>query len=98
MIQGVTVERAGIGFTNVKVMTAADTVDFRVTKGDADHIKSTIANLMLQGPTPAPTPVMTPPTAEPVSVADELKKLAELRDAGILSAEEFDVQKARLLG
>jgi hypothetical protein len=32
------------------------------------------------------------------SVADELKKLAELRDSGVLSAEEFQQQKTRLLG
>lgn len=31
------------------------------------------------------------------SVADELKKLVELRDNGILSHEEFNLQKARLL-
>lgn len=31
------------------------------------------------------------------SVADELTKLAELRDAGTLSADEFEAQKARLL-
>lgn len=32
------------------------------------------------------------------SVADELRKLADLRDAGIISTDEFDRQKARLLG
>ncbi|MAO83550.1 MAG: hypothetical protein CMH50_06655 [Myxococcales bacterium] len=32
-----------------------------------------------------------------MSVADELKKLAELRDSGVLSDEEFAEQKARLL-
>ena len=32
------------------------------------------------------------------SVADEIKKLAELRDAGFLSADEFLQQKATLLG
>ena len=32
------------------------------------------------------------------SVADELRKLAELRDAGILSIEEFNQQKSWLLG
>ena len=31
------------------------------------------------------------------SVADELAKLAELRDAGTISADEFEAQKARLL-
>jgi len=33
----------------------------------------------------------------PASVADELQKLAALRDSGILSDEEFEAQKAKLL-
>src|SRR5262249_42167202 len=33
-----------------------------------------------------------------VAVADELAKLAALRDRGILSDAEFETQKARLLG
>ena len=32
-----------------------------------------------------------------MSVADDLSKLAELRDKGVLSQEEFDTQKAKLL-
>jgi len=36
-------------------------------------------------------------TAPVTSVADELKKLAELRDAGVLTNEEFETQKRRLL-
>ncbi|RYH28923.1 MAG: SHOCT domain-containing protein [Alcaligenaceae bacterium] len=32
------------------------------------------------------------------SLADELLKLASLRDAGVLTAAEFDAQKAKLLG
>ena len=39
-----------------------------------------------------------PPPAEPeVTVADELGKLADLRDRGILSDEEFQEQKSKLL-
>ncbi|MFA7242804.1 MAG: SHOCT domain-containing protein [Sulfuricellaceae bacterium] len=34
---------------------------------------------------------------QPTSVADELKKLADLRDSGVLSIEEFQRQKTRLL-
>ena len=30
-------------------------------------------------------------------LADELKKLAELRDCGVLTQEEFNAQKTRLL-
>jgi Short C-terminal domain len=34
----------------------------------------------------------------PSSVADEIKKLAELRDSGILTEEEFSAKKKQLLG
>ena len=44
------------------------------------------------GDTPSP-----PPTAGAASVADELKKLAELRSEGVLSDEEFEAQKSPLL-
>ena len=41
-----------------------------------------------------------PPAVETkaeVSIADELKKFAELRDSGVLTEEEFEKQKAKLL-
>jgi hypothetical protein len=42
-----------------------------------------------------------PPPGAPVltdDVVEQLKRLAELRDAGVLSEEEFAAQKARFLG
>jgi hypothetical protein len=39
-----------------------------------------------------------PEAASPASVADELGKLAALRDQGVLTAEEFEAAKRRLLG
>ncbi len=46
----------------------------------------------------------TPPSQKPVvveqqhlSIADELKKLKELKDEGILTQDEFDTQKQKLL-
>ena len=47
------------------------------------------------GGAPTPAPEASGP---PVDVADQLRKLAALRDDGILSDEEFAAQKARLLG
>lgn len=44
-----------------------------------------------------PTPLASPSAAS-LPVADELAKLATLRDQGILSPEEFEARKARLLG
>ncbi len=45
---------------------------------------------------PAPHQPMRP--AGPTNVAEQLRQLAELRDRGILTEEEFQAQKARLLG
>jgi hypothetical protein len=38
------------------------------------------------------------PSPTPASIGDELAKVAQLRDAGVLSAQEFEVAKVRLLG
>jgi hypothetical protein len=48
----------------------------------------------VQSPARLPVP---PPSVPMLSLADELCKLAALRDEGILSAEEFEAQKSRLL-
>jgi hypothetical protein len=45
-----------------------------------------------------PTQASTAPAGPGISVADELAKLAQLRDTGVLSPEEFAAQKAKLLG
>lgn len=39
-----------------------------------------------------------PQALSSISVADEIKKLADLHDSGILTSEEFQQQKAKLLG
>lgn len=47
---------------------------------------------------PPPEPQYAPePAAEP-DLVSQLKQLAELRDQGILTEEEFAAQKAKLLG
>jgi len=48
-----------------------------------------IASSRESGQTPAP--------AQPTSVADELSKLAKLRDSGVLTEAEFQAQKAAVL-
>jgi hypothetical protein len=47
---------------------------------------------------PQPPPAPAAPAGPPVDLADQLRKLASLRDEGILSEEEFAAQKAKLLG
>lgn len=48
-------------------------------------------------PADAATPAPLTPPAPTASVADELAKLINLRDKGVLSETEFEQQKARLL-
>lgn len=43
----------------------------------------------------APQPAAT---AAPASIADELAKLASLRDSGVITDEDFEAGKARVLG
>lgn len=45
-------------------------------------------------PQPAPGPA-APPAADPIA---QLKELAQLRDSGVLTEEEFVAQKAKILG
>lgn len=58
-----------------------------------DYVRSRI------GAGSAPDPVVAEPTPAPVhdSIVDQLAKLGELRDAGVLTAEEFDAKKTELL-
>jgi hypothetical protein len=46
---------------------------------------------------PAPSGAAVSPSAK-MRLGDELKKLAELRDKGILTEQEFAAPKAKLLG
>ncbi|HEV8056303.1 MAG TPA: SHOCT domain-containing protein [Nocardioidaceae bacterium] len=56
------------------------------------HVNPGMAGVAMGAPA-APTPAAGPP----VDLADQLRKLAELRDQGVLTPEEFEAQKARLL-
>jgi len=51
-------------------------------------------------PPPEPAPVAAPAAAPAgdIDITGELKKLAEMRDGGILTDEEFTAAKAKLLG
>ncbi len=50
-----------------------------------------------QAAPPPQAPPPPPPAAPPVDVVGQLKELAELKDQGILTEDEFNAQKAKLL-
>jgi Short C-terminal domain len=80
------------------VATAGDGAEFRVSKREAENVKATPLRLMSQPAAPVPAGPAAPAAPPPASVADEIRKLAELRDAGVLTDAEFAAQKSRLLG
>ena len=48
--------------------------------------------------TPAPAPAPAPAAPAEPDLVEQLRRLGELRDAGILTEEEFAAQKAKILG
>lgn len=46
---------------------------------------------------PPPQPAASPPAAAQASTIDQLKDLAQLKQQGVLTEEEFAAQKARIL-
>jgi hypothetical protein len=61
------------------------------------HVNPGTAAAAFGAPPPAPAAAPPPAAAQP-DMVEQLRKLGELRDAGILTEEEFAAQKAKVLG
>ena len=69
-----------------------------VNHGTSEKIEAWFrAHTLFRGNVPQAAPAPRQSAAPPATMADELIKLAQLRDAGALSPEEFDRAKAKLL-
>lgn len=111
-VTSVKTARDGMTYTVVKVSTMdGNTIDFRTTHAEAEQARKVISNLIVganqqnvtvnvsQSAVQAPMPQMIVTT--PASQADPMQQLTQLKgllDAGVLTQEEFDAQKTRLLG
>lgn len=99
-MSSVVMAKDGLRFHKVVVICSGNTVEFRVEKADGEAAKSLLTQLIL-GSHPAqqaPTPPPAPAASAPSSAIEQLKELAQLRDAGVLTDAEFAAQKAKLLG
>jgi Short C-terminal domain len=63
----------------------------------AERTQSYEQQMQAAEPEPAPAPDEAPALST-TDLVTQLKSLAELRDSGILTEEEFAAQKAKLLG
>jgi hypothetical protein len=61
------------------------------------QVAAALARQHAAAPPPVAPPTPSSPSAGPGDVITQLTRLGELRDAGILTDEEFAVQKARVL-
>lgn len=72
---------------------------FQLDNKDAAHVRAKVSALLTSAGVPfyAEVPIAATPAAGPDTIA-QLAQLAQLREAGHLSDEEFQAQKARVLG
>ncbi|MEU6666849.1 SHOCT domain-containing protein [Streptomyces sp. NPDC046727] len=112
-VSSVVTKRDGLMFTKVVIVASGNTIDFRVPHDAAAGIKSLLTDLVLgkhpavgQAPAAAPSPTpaaapypahSAPPSPQTTTPVEQLQQLAQLRDAGILSEEEFTAKKAEIL-
>jgi hypothetical protein len=87
-----------------KQSQAADAAAFQQQQAAAQQqamIDQAVAQQVAAQQETAAPPAAAPPAAAPAPAGDviqQLKDLADLKNAGILTEEEFSVQKARILG
>lgn len=73
----------------------------QVAKGEAEAVAAVIRERIAsatQRRAAAPPAQSAMPSSSPAGLASELRELALLRDEGVLTAEEFEMQKTKLLG
>lgn len=86
---------SGMAMGTVTVFASGNKAEIKnVQKDDGKALVDALRERLADSPATAPT---APAAAAPVDLAEQLTKLAALRDAGVLTDEEFAAQKARLL-
>lgn len=93
--------KKGMGLqTKLTVITAGNTIEMRIAHREAEQVRTVLMQLVAgshpsqQQAAPAPA---APAQAAAPDVAAQLHQLAGLRDAGVLTEEEFAAKKAELI-
>ncbi len=83
-----------MGYRVLRLHTAHDDLEFKTREPKAlfDHVLAHLERIRYQ-----PAGGSAAATASAGSVTDQIKKLGELRDAGLLTDDEFNAKKAELL-
>jgi hypothetical protein len=91
--------RRGAWYHDVTIYASGNTIILSVDAAEAEKLRGLVMDMVLGkgGPAPAPPTPAVPPTPSGDEILAQIRKLGELRDAGILTQEEFDTKKADLL-
>ena len=92
-VASIQAKKDGMMFTKVTVYASGNDIVFRFRHEDAKKFKDAIMSLILDD---GQSSVAVETSAAP-DIAEQLKKLAELRDAGVITAEDFEAKKTELL-
>jgi len=87
----------GLLGSSMKSLEDPNTVILRAFKKDTPRLSEELYHLLTEKMSVAKSVQDNSTVVQTNSNLDELKKLAELRDAGIVSDKEFEEQKAKLL-
>lgn len=93
-VTSVNIKKDGVMFAKVLIMSAGGTIPFRFTHDDAQAFKNAIMPLIVNAGQPQ---VILQQAETQIDAADQITKLAALRDQGILTEDEFSAKKAQLL-
>ena len=93
----------GVRFGRITIYIAGSKEEIRDVPNEqaplfTGSVWNKVEELKKQSQAPSPPPPAPTPAPAPTSVADELLKFSELLEKGLISQEEFDAQKAKLLG
>jgi len=90
---------SGLATGKVQATVAGNKVEVTsVAKADGKALVDDVRTRLSGAASAAPGSAAAPAPAVVVDEAEQLRKLAELRDAGILTEEEFSAKKAQILG
>lgn len=89
--------KSGVLFGILTIDTIKETFNIGLDKGSAKVINSTLHNVIDDLKNISITPEIKDISNDTFSIADELKKYKELLDMGVLTQEEFESQKNKLL-
>ena len=96
--------RRGAWYHDVTIYASGNTIVLSLDSAEAEKVRGLVMEQVLRGgapassaPPPPPPPAPSPAAPSGDEVLAQIRKLGELRDAGILTQEEFDTKKAELL-